>query len=154
MTLGHGILNATDMEHIADLLMGAAFADGELDGSESTTVREILAGLLDGELPSWLTERVDNFDPASFDLEATCKRADLPQPKDKRALLALLVKVIEADEIEDLDEGAYVQKVAKLMGLSAAEMKGLAVEVVSVNSLSAPPPVPNDPASKFDRSEG
>jgi uncharacterized tellurite resistance protein B-like protein len=143
MTLGQGELDFMDLEQIADLLMGAAYADGSLEGSERQAVERILGDLISGDdLPAGVVERIERFDPADYDPAVACSVLALPERADKRALLALLARVSDADDIHDLDEGAYIRRVAELVGADPEDCSGLAVEVVHVRRLSQPPPVP------------
>jgi len=142
MTIGQGQLELAELEHIADLLMGAAYADGRLEGSETEAVRKILGELVEGEVPVALLGRIDNFDPGSFDVGATCRALQLPGHADRRALLALLAHVSDADDVHDLDESAYIRKVADAIGARDEDCAGLAAEVVHVRLLGEPPGLP------------
>lgn len=147
MTLGQGQLDLPELETIAELLMGAAYADGTLDGSEMKEVVKLLAELLETDpetLPESVLTKLSVFEAEDFDLDAACKSLALPESKDRRSLLALLSKISDADDIHDLEEGDYIRRVAELIGASEDECKGLAVEVVQVRAIDEPPPTPSD----------
>ncbi len=142
MTIAKGELEGAELELIADLLMAAAYADGQLDGIEVKTVLSIVVELLDGgDVPAALIERLNAFDPASFELEAACAGLGLTEREQKRALLGLLARISEADEIHDLDEGAFICQVAEQIDADEAIIEGLA-GAVSVAPSPKPPPVP------------
>ena len=57
---------------LADVLLAAAHADGEICNRERRTVARLLTELSgDGRLPHWLEEHVTAFDPSTFDLAAS-----------------------------------------------------------------------------------
>src|ERR1700733_831744 len=60
---------------LADVLLAAAHADGEICDRERRTVARLLADLAGTEtLPRWLEEHIGAFDPAGFDLAASAQR--------------------------------------------------------------------------------
>lgn len=128
---------------IADLLMGAAAADGRLDRVEKTVIVDALrklAGL--GAPPPELTARVREFDPGSFDLAATCAAIDSTSVERRRLLLQLLARVVEADEILDLDEEHYLKRAARALGAEPAEYADLTLDLELDEAAAEPPPVP------------
>jgi len=141
------------VEVLADLLMGAAYADRKLDGREGETVRAKLAEWLEvDEIPGELNERLESFDPETFDLEVS---AALLAPDDvsrAREILELVAAVNEADEELDLDEDRYLRNLAKELGVEESEYADLKLEIVSVEDLkedlrrltATPPPLPKD----------
>jgi hypothetical protein len=57
---------------LADLLMGAAYADAHFDGQEGDVVRQKLATWLEvEELPEEIEKRLETFDHEAFDLFVT-----------------------------------------------------------------------------------
>ena len=62
------------LQIVADLLLAAACADGEVCKRERHSLRKIQARLAGGVVPSWLEKHIVHFDPQTFDLEATAKR--------------------------------------------------------------------------------
>jgi uncharacterized tellurite resistance protein B-like protein len=134
-------INLAEFMRIADLLMGAAYADGRLQGVELETVKELLQTKIQQELPTSAEDYLRKFNPKSFDLEACCKGLKLAGPEDRRNLLALVAKVTDADEIQDLDEGEYIRRVAALIGAQPEEYIDLAIEVISISSLEGEAPV-------------
>lgn len=115
---------------IADLLLGAAAADGLYDRVEIDVVVDALCELggLD-ELPDDLVEHLKAFDPDAFDLERTCARIDAETPEKRRSLLQLIAKVTEADEIHDLDEEHYIIRAARALGAPPEEYGDLTYDL-------------------------
>lgn len=135
-------LNYDQLFIIADILMGAAHADGDYDGSEAQSIRQILTKLVDEALlPSELAGRLMGFDPDNFDVEAACRALELDGAEDRRSLLALIGEVTDADDVFDLREDAYLKQVAAAIGAGPEEYANLTVEVFHISSLE-PPPLP------------
>ena len=142
---------STKNELIADLLMGAAYADKHLDGREYGTVMKLLAKVMDlAELPDEMISRLDNFAPNGFDPVSAAKSLNLTNDDEKRTLIELVAAVTEADEVHDLDENEYLEKVAGALDLPRPSYSDLTVEILSVDNLKAagkklitPPPIPD-----------
>jgi len=133
------------LESVADLMMGAAYADGHLAGVELRTVRDLLETLVDEkEQLDALMAHVDKFSPDKFDLKQCCNNVDVGSLKAARTLLTMIARVTDADQIQDLDEGAYLRRVATFLGVAEEDCADLAVEVISVSDLTQPPPLPSD----------
>ena len=135
---------------IADLLLGAAYADDHLHEREQMTIRTLLRRIAgEAELPAGLAARIDFFDPAEFDLEATAT-AFANDPDDaKRELLELVGAVHDADDVLDLAEDDYTRRLAAALGVADDRLADLVVEVEveplrrRLDSLrAAPPPIP------------
>src|SRR5688572_29303794 len=107
--------------HVADLLMGAAYAKGSLKGVEKATVRQILRGIMQvSTLPMDMEMRLDDFNPKNLDLAATgASFVDDPLPV-KRQLLDFISSVHAADEEFDLAEDDYLRKVGEAIGIPEA----------------------------------
>ncbi len=141
---------STKNELIADLLMGAAYADNDLDGREYDVVKKLLAQVMDlTTVPDEMVTRLDNFAPKEFDPIATAKSLGLVEEEEKRQLIELIAAVTEADEVLDLDENEYLENVANALELPRPSFSDLTVEILSVENLQAagkklitPPPPP------------
>lgn len=128
---------AAELLHVTDILMGAAHADGDLDGVEVETVRGILVRLAaDGALSNEVEARLAAFDPGAFDLATACAALRLAGSEARRQILGLVGEVSECNDIHDLDESAYIRRVAVQLGATPEEYRSLVVDV-----LGAPPPV-------------
>lgn len=132
-------------ENIANLLMGAAYADDDLDGRELETVRKLLTEAMgDDELPHDLEAKLHLFDPEDHDVQATIDAIDLPSEDMKIKLLELVVAVHDSDEVLDVGEDEYVIEVAEAMGLPKAKYASMTldVEIVEAGKVLKPPPLP------------
>lgn len=133
---------------LCDLLLGAAFADEHLDDREAERVQELLAYMLDGKVPAELEARIDSFDPESFDLMKCIAVFKGDSADDRAHLLSLIAAVNDADEVSDLAEDEYLQKVAKALGLPMSALAGLTVKVeveemkTRFKKATTPPPLP------------
>lgn len=139
-------------ELIADLLMGAAFADNRLDGREYASVKKLLAEVIDAEeLPKDMETRLKGFDNKTFDPAGTAKSLELTDDTEKRKLIELIAAVTEADDVLDFDEDAYLKTVAEALGMPKESYADLSIEILSVENLQdagskllEPPPPPKD----------
>ena len=140
------LMSDDDLKHIADLLMGAAHADGRLVTNEADAIREVLRDLVQDEvLPHELYSRMGDFDAEAFDLQECCAALKLDSAPKRRFILKLVARVTEGDDIHDLDETAYIKRVARCIGARPEEYADLTVEFSTGNNEgSTPPPVPED----------
>ncbi|TNF30007.1 MAG: TerB family tellurite resistance protein [Deltaproteobacteria bacterium] len=108
---------------VAGILLDAALADGEVDGTEVDAIRSVLceaAGL--SRLPQGVLEALRGFDPDGFDLEGTCEELGLDTRHRKRELLALVGSVVAADGVIDAGEDVWLSRLARIMGRSEQQM--------------------------------
>ena len=137
-------LNYDELITIGQILLGAAFVDGEVDGHEVDTISDILIQLTGQDaLPEAVASKLEAFDPASFDLDAACGRLHLATPDDRRALLSLIAEVTDADDIHTCDENDYILRVARNIGAQPEEYDDLTMEMTHISSVG-PPPIPRD----------
>ena len=119
-------VNMEQVEGIGKLLLGAAHADGEVDGSELDVIVDILCEFVGADhLPAPLVARLHAFDYGTFDVARTCADLKLDNAEDRRAMLTLVAEVIEADEILDSNEDAYLRVVARHIFADPAEYADL-----------------------------
>jgi hypothetical protein len=117
-------------EIIADLLMGAAYADNHLDGRELQTVKELLAKVMRVEqLPAQMEGRLSAFKPEGFDPAAAAKSLELSDEETKRHLIELIAAVHEADEEIDFDENVYLETVAYALEMARNTFSDLSLEI-------------------------
>lgn len=114
---------------MTELLLGAVHADSERTEAEIEAVRKLLGGVFDGELPKEVAERLEAFDAASFALDAAVEPFADDPPELKRKLLELLAAVKDADEIVDLEEDAYITRVAAALGVAKAAYADLVLDL-------------------------
>ncbi len=132
-------------EHIANLLMGAAHADDDLDGRELETVRKLLCQAMgEDELPHGIEAKLHLFDPEEHDVKVTVDAIELDDDDRKGKMLELSVAVQESAEIVDYNEDEYVISVAKAMGLPEDKYKSLTLDIQLEESgkVLSPPPLP------------
>ena len=125
---------ADRIDVITDLLMGAAYSDGSLEGREEATVRRLLGELLDGALPAATDARITAFSPEGFDLEETAAHFRDDSPERKRKLLELVVAVRDADDVFDTDEDDYMTALARALGMKPEEYADLALQIEELRS--------------------
>ncbi len=108
---------------MAELMLGIAHVDGSVSWSERATVASVLASFLDHrELPEEVEQRVKSFDPARFDLEATCALLRLTDSEDRIALLDMVSRVADADTVLGANEQGYLRRVAHAIGATEEEL--------------------------------
>jgi uncharacterized tellurite resistance protein B-like protein len=130
-----------ELKRIADVLLGAAYADGLHQLEEASAIRRLLGGLAGAEeLPPALAQHIEAFDVSAFTLERSCAGLDVDTPEKRRRLLQLVAQVTECDEVHDFDESDYIVRFARCIGAKPEEYKGLTVDV----QYDDPPPVPED----------
>ncbi|MCA9517771.1 MAG: TerB family tellurite resistance protein [Myxococcales bacterium] len=109
---------------IGELMMGAAYADGEKQGIEVVAICEQLKQFVEAELlPNAVKRRLDHFDPDAFDLEAACRRLDVHDDDDRLAVMNLIATVTGADAVMHTSELAYMRRVAQSIGLDPDSLK-------------------------------
>jgi len=83
---------------VADLLMGAAYADDDFKDREREEVREMLADLSGSKLSQELEDQIAKWDPKKFDLTKTAAQFKGDSEDDRRRLLFLVAAINDADE--------------------------------------------------------
>lgn len=142
------VTNLEMVKRIADVLLGAVYADGKDETQELEALLRILGELLKGEVPEELVAHLEQFDIESFDLERVCSELSFDVPDARRNLLKMVAEITEADDIHDLEESAYIKQVANCIGALEAEYEDLTVEILSVESIGDTPPPPPIPGSE------
>lgn len=108
---------------LAQVLLGAAHADGFYAVTEAIAITHILARFVDLEpLPQPVRDAMRDFDHATFDLEAACRHLTVATPEDRRELLDLVSRVVDADDVVHAREGNYLRRLARAIGASPAEV--------------------------------
>ncbi|MDX2023953.1 MAG: TerB family tellurite resistance protein [Deltaproteobacteria bacterium] len=156
------------IEHVADILMAAAYADQHLAGDERAAVRQLLKQLLDAEtLPMDLDFRIDEFAAGTFDLKKAAAVFVNDPPEVKRHLLELVAAIHAADQEFDLAEDEFVHRLGEALGLPHSSYKDMIISVVDEVDLAegldevrfaaedaeARPPMPPPPGSKRAKTE-
>jgi uncharacterized tellurite resistance protein B-like protein len=121
---------------VADLLMGAAHADGRLEGQEEVAVKRLLREIMGvPALPMDLEFRLAEFKPEALDLAAVGAAFADDTPLEKRRLLELLSALTGADGEFDLAEDAFVRRVGLAIGLDEAHFRDLCVAIIEDRAL-------------------
>ena len=132
-------LNEEQLKRLAELLMGAAHADGDYDGDEAEAIGDVLHELMEGmAVPNAVTAHLARFDVEALDLEAACAPLRFGEAPARRALLALISHVLDADGILTTEESEYIKRVGQAIGAQPAEYRDLTLELTIV----VPPPLP------------
>jgi uncharacterized membrane protein YebE (DUF533 family) len=135
---------------LCELLLGAAYADGELQEEEKTEVRALMVEMA-GEMRVEVEACIASFDPAKFDLKTTASAFKGDSEIDRRKLLLLAGTVSEADDTMHFAEDDYLRELAAALELPASALEGLVVDVDIEEIQEAfevvskgPPPIPRD----------
>jgi len=130
-------LDTNQLESLVDLLMGAAYADGEFDGMEAGEISDILHELM-GDLPASVSMRLAQFKSESFSLKKACAPLASLDGQARRKVMGLIARVTASDGVHDFAESEYLRWVMEELGcdLSTFEDHIFEVEIIS------PPPIP------------
>lgn len=117
------------IEVITDLFLGAAYADARFSAEEKRAVCRVLCDLLlTTELPAAVSERIERFDPARFNLLAAAQDFVSDPPMNKRRLLELVAQLCVADGELDFDEDEYLHSLAHALGMEPAEYQDIVLD--------------------------
>jgi uncharacterized tellurite resistance protein B-like protein len=129
---------------MADILMAAAYADGNLELEEEALVREILAAEI-GEptLPPEVMQHIQAFEPDTFELNEACAQLGLQGRAERGRVLRLVAEVTEVDAVHDLDESHFIRRVGRCIGAQPKEYADLTIDATSApDGHAVPPPSP------------
>jgi hypothetical protein len=73
--------------------------------------------------------RIDGFDAKAFELDAALEPFVADPPELHRKLLELVAAVRDADEIHDLEEDAYINRVAGMLGVPKTAYADLVLDL-------------------------
>ncbi|MBU1238588.1 TerB family tellurite resistance protein [Myxococcota bacterium] len=136
MTLASKKLTRIESELLADLLMGAAYADNNLENSEQAIVLKIMQEMTSQRmLPASLMSHISAFNPKAFNLDKTLKAFGVKGGEEAKLLLGLLIRVTEADDVYDMDEGSYLMKVATAINAPKELTENLTMELLDEGDL-------------------
>ena len=124
------------IDTITDLLLGAAYADKRLEGDEIDAITTKLCKILGTDsLPDAQGARLKSFNPAKFDADTAAASLESETTEHKRKILELIASINESDDEIDMDEDAYLRKVAAGMGMSEAQISDLTIEMIEEDDL-------------------
>jgi uncharacterized tellurite resistance protein B-like protein len=113
---------------LCELLLGAAYADGQLQSQEKTEIRALLIELA-GEARVEVEACIASFEPEKFKPSSVIGIFKDDSEEERRKLLLLVSTVIEADDEIDVAENEYLREVASLLGLPESMLDGLVVDI-------------------------
>ena len=123
---GGGIAEShvAELAAIGELMLGAAWSDGEKCAVEIITIAEQLKDFVEADdLPAFVSRRLEKFDPENFDVEKACESLRLTTYQDRLNVLNLVARVTGADMVVRPEELAYLKRVAAAIGLDPASVK-------------------------------
>jgi hypothetical protein len=111
---------------LVDLFMGAVYADRRCESKERGYVRALVADLLCIDpLPLEVSELIDQFDPAKFDLRVTVTEFLREPPMNKRRLMELVAYVTLSDGEQSVEEDTYLRDLGQALGMRVEEYRHL-----------------------------
>lgn len=114
---------------IIDLFLGAVYADQRFVAEEKRAVTRMVCDLiLRPELPPELRAQIENFDPAQFDLVATCDDFASDPPMNRRRLLELVAQLCVSDGELDFAEDDYLHRLARALGMEPNEYEDIVLD--------------------------
>lgn len=124
------------IDTITDLLLGAAYADKRLEGEELRAITKMVCKLLGAdELPDAQAAQLKAFNPAKFDVAAAAGSLSSLSDDDKKRVLDLVASLNESDDVIDMDEDAYLRKVANGLGVDESVIAEHTIEILSDEDL-------------------
>ena len=136
------VLDTAQLKHLAELLLGAAYADGDYDGHEAEAIGGILrAQVRDGELPEEVTGHLASFDIDTFSVDTAAQGMGLEGAEQRRAVLQLISEVTHADDVLDHDESEFIRVVGRALGAAPEEYEDFTFDLVTIQ-VTSPPPIP------------
>jgi uncharacterized tellurite resistance protein B-like protein len=113
---------------LCELLLGAAYADGQLQSQEKTEIRALLIELA-GEARVEVEACIAAFEPEKFKPSSVTGFFKDDSEEERRKLLLLVCTVVQADDQIDLAENDYLREVASLLGLPESMLDGLIIDI-------------------------
>ncbi len=113
---------------LCELLLGAAYADGQLQGQEETEIRALLIELA-GESRVEVEACIQSFEPARFDLASLIGYFRNDTEEERTKLLILASKVVDADDEVDFAENEYLRTLAAALALPDSALEGLTTDL-------------------------
>jgi exopolysaccharide biosynthesis polyprenyl glycosylphosphotransferase len=117
---------------LADTLLAAAYADGQICHREQRAIRRILLRLLgDSELPPWLETHIDHFEAKAFDLGRTIEVLRGLPSEQRRHIAELVREVCDANNAFDIAEERYLVSLALALSLCSEDIADLVVHAAA-----------------------
>lgn len=116
------------MMTLADVLMAAASADGEVCHRERRTIHRIFTRLLEQpSLPPWLEEHMRSFELEKFQLNAAAEALRNISPPQRRHIVELVRQVCDANNAYDLEEERYLLGLVLALSLGKEDVADLVI---------------------------
>jgi len=113
---------------VAETLLAAAHADGEICRRERRSMRKILARLSGEEkLPGWLERHIEDFDPERADLTVSLDLLRELPPEQRRYVLELVREVCDANNAFDLEEEEFLFGLVVALALGREDVADLII---------------------------
>ena len=113
---------------LADVLMAAASADGEVCHRERRTIHRIFTRLLEQpSLPPWLEEHMRSFELEKFQLNAAAEALRNISPPQRRHIVELVRQVCDANNAYDLEEERYLLGLVLALSLGKEDVADLVI---------------------------
>jgi uncharacterized tellurite resistance protein B-like protein len=123
-------LGTEQLKRLAELLMGAAHADGDYDGDEAEAIGDILHELMEGvPVPNAVTAHLARFDVDTLDIPAACALLRSSERPARRAILALISHVLDADGMLTDEESDYIKRIGQAIGAHIDEYRDLTLDL-------------------------
>jgi putative colanic acid biosynthesis UDP-glucose lipid carrier transferase len=117
---------------LADVLLAAGLADGQLCDRERRTILRLLTELSGADhLPGWLEEHVAAFTPESFDLAAAAEKLRQIPPIQRRHVAELVRSVCDANNAFDLAEERFLLALVLALSLAHEDVADLVVHAAN-----------------------
>jgi len=117
-------VHVQELAALGELMLGAAWADGDKHAVEIVAIAEQLKEFVDTpELPTYVSNRMDRFDPATFDVEEACSRLRFESNEDRLGVLKLLARIAGADRILHPQEMVFLKRFAAAAGLDPESIR-------------------------------
>jgi hypothetical protein len=114
---------------LTDLLLGAAFAHDPSYKKEQSYVGAVLLDLLSTkQMPPEVEQRIAQFDPACFDLQAAAADFKRQPPTSSRRLMELVAYVMVTDHQQSANGEVYLRTLGDALGLQPKEYADLCRE--------------------------
>ncbi|MDB4991595.1 MAG: hypothetical protein JWN04_6773 [Myxococcaceae bacterium] len=114
---------------IAQLFLGAVYADHHFEAEEKRAVTRMLCDLIvKPELPPELAMQIEDFDPEAFDLIAAASDFTSDPPMNRRRLLELVAQLCVSDGELDLEEDDYLHRLANALGMEPSEYEDIVLD--------------------------
>src|ERR1700733_1604467 len=117
---------------LADVLLAAAHADGEICARERRTVARLLTGRAGGgKPPRWLDEHLAKFAPDPFALVAATEQLRKLPPLQRRHVAELVRAVCDANNAFDLEEERFLVALVLALALAPEDVADLVVHAAA-----------------------